>query len=100
MLELFEILGPILQTGAVGAMLVVMVRWLKAKDRQLGEVNQQQNEERKEMYQSHSELIQEVTAALVNKNNTDDKMATAIVKLADELREIHEVLKRHNDETS
>ncbi len=100
MLELVEILGPILQTGAVGAMLVVMVRWLKAKDKQLGEMNQQQNEERKEMYQSHSELIQEVTAALVDKNNTDDKMAITIGKLADELREIREVFKERNDGTS
>ncbi len=97
---MLDILGPILQTGAVGAMLIVMIRWIKAKDRKSYEMVEEQNAERKEMYQSHSELIQEVTAALVDKNNTDDKMATAIVKLAEELREIREVLKERNNETS
>ena len=98
MLELLA--GPILQTGAVGAMLIFMVKWLKAKDTKSYEMIEQQNAERKEMYQSHSELIQEVTVALTDKNNTDDKMATAIVKLSDELREIREVLKERNDETT
>jgi len=96
----FDIFLPIVNTGAVGAMLIVMIRWLKAKDRKSYEMVEEQNTERKEMYQSHSELIQEVTAALVDKNNTDDKMATAIVKLAEELREIREVLKERNNETS
>ena len=100
MLAFFDTFGPIIQTGAVGAMLVVMIRWIKAKDRKSYEMVEEQNTERKEMYQSHSELIQEVTAALVDKNNTDDKMATAIVKLAEELREIREVLKERNNETS
>jgi len=98
MLELLA--GPILQTGAVGAMLIVMIRWIKAKDSKSYEMIEQQNAERKEMYQSHSEIIQEVTAALVDKNNTDDKMATAIMKLADELRDIREALKERNNETT
>lgn len=97
---MLELIGPILQTGAVGAMLIVMVRWIKAKDRQSYKMVEEQNAERKEMYQSHSELIQEVTVALTDKNNTDDKMATAIVKLSDELREIREVLKEGNNETT
>ena len=98
MLELLA--GPILQTGAVGAMLVVMIRWIKSKDSKSYEMIEAQNAERKEMYQSHSELISEVTAALTDKNNTDDKMATAITKLADELREIREVLKERDNETT
>lgn len=98
---MFElIIGPIIQTGAVGAMLVVMIRWLKSKDSKSYQMIEDQNAERKEMYQSHSELIQEVTIALTDKNNTDDKMATAIVKLAEELREIREVLKENNNETT
>lgn len=98
---MFElIIGPILQTGAVGAMLIVMVRWIGAKDHQSYKMVEEQNAERKEMYQSHSELIQEVTRALTDKNNTDDKMATAIMKLSDELREIREVIKERNNETT
>jgi hypothetical protein len=100
MFAFFDIIGPILQTGAVGAMLVVMIRWLKSKDSKSYEMIEEQNAERKEMYLSHSELIQEVTVALTDKNNTDDKMASAIVKLAEELREIREVLKERNNETT
>lgn len=98
MLEL--LIGPMIQTGAIGAMLVVMIRWIKSKDSKSYQMIEDQNAERKEMYQSHSELIQEVTVALTDKNNTDDKMATAITKLADELREIREVLKERNNETT
>lgn len=97
---MFDVIFQILQTGAVGAMLIVMIRWIKSKDRKSYEMIKEQNTERKEMYRSHSELIQEVTVALTDKNNTDDKMASAIVKLAEELREIHEVLKERNNETT
>lgn len=100
MFTFLEVIGPILQTGAVGAMLVVMIRWLKSKDSKSYEMIEEQNAERKEMYQSHSELIQEVTVALTDKNNTDDKMASAIIKLAEELREIRAVLKERNNGTT
>ena len=100
MLAFFDILGPILQTGAVGAMLIVMVRWIKAKDAKSYEMIREQNEERKEMYQAQTELIQEVTAALVDKNNTDDKMATAVTKLAEELRDIREDRQGNTNETT
>ena len=92
--------APILQTGAVGAMLIMVWRLMVRKDKASYEMIKAQNEERKEMYKSHSELIQEVTAALVDKNNTDDKMATAVMKLAEELRDIREVLKEKNNETT
>ena len=59
------------------------------------------NKERAKMYKNMQELVVEVTSALVNKNNTDDKMSVAAMKLAEELRELREVLKRENhDETS
>lgn len=98
MLEL--LIGPMIQTGAIGAMLVVMIRWIKSKDSKSYQMIEDQNAERKEMYQSQVELIKEVTMALTDKNNTDNKMATAITKLADELREIREVLKERNNETT
>lgn len=100
MLAFLDVLGPILQTGAVGAMLVVMIRWLKIKDKKSYEMIADQNQERKEMYQSHSELIQEVTAALVDKNNTDDKMAQAVMKLAEELREMRIERRGNTNEAS
>lgn len=91
---------PIVQTGAVGGMLLLVWRQMVKKDRASYEMIKDQNAERKEMYQSHSELIQEVTVALTDKNNTDDKMATAVTKLAEELRDLREVLKERNNETS
>jgi hypothetical protein len=100
MIAFLDVLGPILQTGAVGAMLIVMFRWNKAKDVKSYEMIEAQNAERKEMYRAHSELIQEVTVALTDKNNTDDKMAAAVMKLADELREIREALKERGNETT
>jgi len=90
MLETFL---PILNTGAVGAMLVVMVKWIKAKDRKSYELVEAQNKERKEMHASMTELVKEVTIALTNKNNTDDKMAEAVKKLTDQLRDMKQVIK-------
>lgn len=100
MLESFDIIFQILQTGAVGAMLIVMVRWIKAKDRKGYEMIDAMNEERQKLYDAHSEMVAEVTAALVNKNNTDDKMAVAITKLADEYRELRDIIKEQKNETS
>ena len=97
---MIEIIGPIIQTGAVGCMLLMVWRLMVKKDQASYKMIEDQNAERKEMYQSHSELIQEVTVALTDKNNTDDKMATAITKLADEFREIRDVLKERNNETT
>lgn len=88
----FDTFGSIIQTGAVGAMLVVMIRWLKAKDRKSYQMIEEQNKERKEMYESHSEMVAEVTAALVNKNNTDEAMSRTLEKLVEELRQLREKL--------
>lgn len=97
---MFDVLLPIINTGAVGCMLIMVWRLMVRKDRKSYEMIREQNEERKEMYESHSELIKEVTAALVDKNNTDDKMATAVTKLAEELKEMRIERKARNDEVS
>lgn len=90
MLEL--LVGPIIQTGAVGAMLIVMIRWLKSKDSKSYQMIEDQNAERKEMYQSHGELVQEVTRALTDKNHTDNAMSHALEKLTEELKQFKEKL--------
>jgi predicted DCC family thiol-disulfide oxidoreductase YuxK len=100
MIALMDMMGPILQTGAVGAMLIVMVRWIKAKDRKSYELIDQQNKERQQMYESHNELVREVTKALMDKNHTDDKMSAAVTKLSEELREVRETLKGLNNEAT
>ncbi|MHA2063088.1 MAG: hypothetical protein ACXABY_01785 [Candidatus Thorarchaeota archaeon] len=100
MSESFDILFQILQTGAVGAMLIMTWRLMVKKDRKSYEMIEAMNEERKELYDGHSEMVAEVTAALVNKNNTDDKMATAITKLAEEYRDLRDVIKELNNEAS
>lgn len=84
MLEL--LVGPMIQTGAIGAMLIVMIRWIKSKDSKSYQMIEDQNAERKEMYQSHSELIREVTMALQDKNNTDHMMSRALESLVEELK--------------
>ena len=91
-------LGPLADFGALGILLVMVWRLMVKKDKKSYDMIEAQNDERKAMYESHSELIREVTSALVDKNNTDDKMAAAITKLAEEMREIRDVLNRGNDE--
>jgi len=92
------VLGPIVDVGAVGALLVVVWRLMVKKDKKSYEMIDAQNKERRLMYESHSELVKEVTSALVDKNNTDDKMSAAVTKLAEELREIREVIKEDRNE--
>jgi len=92
------VLGPIVDVGAVGALLVVVWRLMVKKDKKSYEMIDAQNKERRAMYESHSELVKEVTSALVDKNNTDDKMSSAVTKLAEELREIREILKEDRNE--
>ncbi len=87
---MLDILIPILNTGAVGAMLIVMIRWLKAKDRKGYELIEQMNQERRDIYESQKELIRETTQALTDKNNTDQMMSHALEKLTEELRRLKE----------
>jgi len=81
------------QVGAVGVMLIMTWKFMVKKDRKIFEMIEAQNQERKEMYQSMTELITEVTIALNDKNHTDNKMAEAIQKLTDKLCEIRQGLK-------
>ena len=92
-----ELYMPLIDLGVTGVLMVLVWRLMVKKDKKSYEMIAEQNEERKEMYQSHSELIQEVTRALVDKNNTDDKMAAAVVRLADELREIDRILTMNHE---
>ena len=94
LLDAFSTLTPLINLGATGVMLIWVWRLFVKKDKKSYEMIDAQNEERKAMYEAHSELIREVTTALVDKNNTDDKMAVAITRLADEMREIRAVLER------
>lgn len=80
--EVLSIVAPILQTGAVGAMLIMTWRLMVRKDKKIYE-----------MFDGMEELIREVTSALVYKNVTDDKMSEAIKKLTEQLREVRELLK-------
>lgn len=82
----------ILQTGAVGAMLIMTWRLMVKKDKKSYEMIEAMNEERREMYQSHSEMVREVTEALSNKNHTDQLMSSALEKLIEELRRLKESL--------
>jgi hypothetical protein len=85
------------QLGAVGVMLGMVWKLMIRKDKKSYEMIDVHNKERARMYKSMQELVVEVTAALVNKNNTDDKMSVAATKLADELRALREVMKNEDD---
>jgi len=91
-------LGPLADFGVLGIFLAMVWALMIRKDKKSYEMIDAQNDERKAMYESHSELIKEVTSALVDKNNTDDKMAAAVNKLADELRDLRHASKRNPNE--
>jgi hypothetical protein len=83
----------IVNLGAVGIFAVVFWKQLVKKDKKSYEMIDAQNVERKEMYVNMSELVKEVTVALTNKNNTDDKMTEAVKKFTEQLREMKQALK-------
>lgn len=97
---MFDIFLPILNAGAVGAMLIMTWRLMVKKDKKNYEMIEALNKERKEMYNNMSELVKEVTIALTNKNHTDDKMAEAIKKLTDQLRDMQQTIKDNTGESS
>ena len=99
-LEGLGALGPLLDLGVTGVLMVMVWRLMVKKDRKSYEMIEAQNKERRQMYESQAELVREVTEALVDKNNTDDKMSIATTRLAEELREIREILKERNNEAS
>ncbi len=90
---MFDIFLPLINTGAVGAMLGMAWRFMIKKDRQEREMIEAMNQERQKLYEAHSEMVAEVTTALVNKNHTDDKMATALIKMAEEYRLLRDIIK-------
>ena len=89
---MLDILMPIVQTGAVGGMLLLSWKYMTKKDKDTTMLLQAQNEERKEMYRAHTELVKEVTAALNDKNHTDNAMSLALEKLTRELSHLREKL--------
>lgn len=90
---MLDVIMPIVQTGAVGGMLIMVWRWSVSKDKDNYGLIKALNKERKEMYENMSELVREVTTALAYKNVTDDKMSTAVDKLAEQQRELRHALK-------
>lgn len=99
MLELFATITPFVNLGAIGIMMVWVWRIFLKKDKKSYEMIDAQNQERKEMYEAQTEIIREVTTALVDKNNTDDKMAAALMRLAEEFKEFRATLKEDQDGT-
>ncbi len=72
-------------------------RLMIAKDRKsyaaLQQAHKEHQEDLKKIHEANLETIAEVTAALVSKNHTDEKMSLAVDKLAEQLRQIKDVLK-------
>lgn len=92
------ILAPIIDLGATGVLFILVWRLMVKKDRKSYQMIEAMNKERRELYEAQTELVREVTTALVDKNNTDDKMAAALIKLAEELRTMREAGGRQNDQ--
>jgi len=95
---MLDILMPILQTGAVGGMLVWSWKNMIKKDKKSYEMIDAQNKERKEMYESMTELVRETTIALAHKNLTDDQMSAAVEKLTEQLRDLKEMVRAMSDQ--
>lgn len=91
-MENVNVVASILQTGAVGAMLIMTWRLMVRKDKKSYDMIEAQNQERREMYKNMEELVREVTNALAYKNVTDDKMAAAVDKLAEQFRDLRNTL--------
>ena len=83
----------VLNTGAVGAMLIMTWRLMVLKDRKSYAAAKEHRDDLKKLYESSVETIAEVTVALISKCHSDEKMSIAINKLADELRRLKDGLK-------
>lgn len=84
---------PLINLGATGAMLVMVWKLLLSKDKKSYAAVHAHTEDVKKILLSTQELVAEVTAALVSKNHTDEKMALAVDKLAEQLRQLKDVMK-------
>ena len=83
-------LGPLAEFGVLGVFLAMVWGLMIRKDKKNYDLVEKQNEERKEMYASQSEIIKEVVEALTDKNSTDYAMAQALEKLTEQLRKLRE----------
>lgn len=81
------------QLGATGAMLVMVWRLLLVKDGKSYDAAKEHVDDIKKLNDSTRELVAEVTAALVSKNHTDEQMSAAVDKLAEQIRQLKEVLR-------
>lgn len=90
---MLDVVMTILNTGAVGAMLILTWRFMVVKDRKSYAAAKEHRDDLKKIHESTKEMITEVVDALVSKNHTDQQMSVAIEKLADELRRLKERLK-------
>lgn len=84
-------------TGVAGVMLVMVWRLMVTKDRKsyatLQQAHKEHEDDLKNFHAASVETIQEVTAALVSKNFSDEKMALAVDKLTEQLRQLKDVIK-------
>jgi len=90
---MLDVVMTILNTGAVGAMLIMTWRLMVIKDRKSYSATKEHRDDLKKIHESYVETITEVTSALVSKNHTDEKMALAVDKLAEQIRQFKELLK-------
>lgn len=90
---MLDVVMTILNTGAVGAMLIMTWRLMVLKDRKSYAATKEHRDDLKKLHESSVETITEVTSALVSKNHSDERMSVAIEKLADELRRLKDRLK-------
>ena len=84
---------PLINLGATGAMLVMVWKLMVAKDKKSYAAAAKHTEDIKAILNSTRELVVEVTTALVSKNHTDEKMALAVDKLAEQLRQLKDAVK-------
>lgn len=92
-----SVLG-LLQTGAVGTMLVMTWRLMKSKDEKIYDTIEKQNDERRAMYQSMAELVREASTAIADKNSTDRKMAHVIEKLTYQIIDLKHIVDMYTKE--
>lgn len=82
----------IAQTGIAGVMLALVWGLMVKKDDRLYNLIDRQEVDRKEVYVNMTELVKEVTAALVSKNLTDERLSEVTDKLTKEMIEIKAIL--------
>lgn len=85
-LDSLALLGPLVDLGITGVLMIMVWRLMIKKDKKSYDMLDAMNQERKEIYESHTEMVREVTSALSDKNHTDEVMSRALEKLTEELK--------------